>query len=821
MIKLMLNGKWKVLGKSLLDEEISLEGTVPGCALNDILSTDGNDIFYRDNAENYQKWENYDWKYTKTFSLDKLGAFSNLVFERLDTYCDVYLNGAHIASCDNGNIAHKFDVTSFVKLGENLLEICFHSPIEAVKDKEKLSGAFTTERLHTRRPQCTYGWDWAMRFVSAGITRDAYIEIYETLPEVKTAYIYTKVIDDECAIVGVDAHFFKENTNKIYNFEIIDGENKVVKHIEKYLNEDFVRMDICISNPNLWYPAGYGEQNLYTFVIKDKEKVLYSAEFGIRTACVIELEDIEGSENYKKCLELKKSNFSKTYDENKEFSSFVLKVNGKKIRCKGANWVPCHPFAMGNTDKRITEILTFAKSAGVNMIRVWGGGAFETEHFYDECSRLGIMVTQDFLMACGQYPEKEEWFIKQLKKEAEYASELLRNKACLMWWSGDNENAVDGSEIDTDYSGRSSMYEAIAPVLYQNDPYRRAFASSPYGGKKYASNTVGTTHNTQYLGDFFRYILDTDMQDYKEYFKSLNARFIAEETCFGSVSLSTLKKFMTDEDIFGEDMAMWYYHTKSNPSLAKELLDYALEFARKVLGEFKDTNDRFFKYKYLQYEWIRITLERVRRSGWFCSGIIYWMLNDSWPASSGWAIIDYYNKPKPAFYSFKRGAKDILASLDCDDGKFNLYISNDGKEQKAKTELYLISEGGKAKKISKSKLTAEDSTTAVADSYRGKLSQNEILVGEVTTESGDFSRCFYKNGDLEIVPCDSGVKIVSLDENKIRIKASKYVHVVELEGDAVFDDNYFSMMPNEEREIAICDKQSDIKLNLYTIKILK
>ena len=173
-------------------------------------------------------------------------------------------------------------------------------------------------------------------------------------------------------------------------------------------------------------------------------------------------------------------------------------------------------------------------------------------------------------MACGSYPEEEDWFIDELKKEAEYVVRLCRNQPCLVWWSGDNENAVKGRDTDENYCGRRSAYDGIAPVLYREDPYRRFLPSSPFGGSYYASNTVGTTHNTQFLGQLFKYIESEDLSNYKDEFKKYRARFIAEEPQLGAVSLSSLRRFMSEEDIFGGE-AMWRYHMKSNPGLKREL----------------------------------------------------------------------------------------------------------------------------------------------------------------------------------------------------------------------------------------------------------
>lgn len=529
MKKIDLNGLWRLSGISPQGEKIELTGNMPGSALSAVLNSEIEkklgDVFYRDNAEKIQKYENYSWIFSKTFEVEDANKKMLLVFEKLDTYCDVYVNDRHIAYSDNGYIRHSFDISEYVKTGENTISIYFYSPLLQTNGTKASPCAFADyRRLYTRRPQCTYGWDWTMRFVTCGIG-DAYIKEISDAMKVETAYVYTKGIDEDSAEIVIDVDFADYECGGIVDVKIIAPDGEIAAKYKRYNEESFMRINLDVENPRLWYPNGYGEQNLYTLEISCENEILYTAAFGIRTIKIMELPDKEGGENYKKCIELKKTNFSEFYDKNEEFSGFILKINGTKIMCKGANWVPCEPFAKGNTDQKITRILELAKEAGVNMLRVWGGGDFETEHFYDECSRLGIMVTQDFLMACGKYPEDDKWFLDQLREEAEYISELIRNKACLVWWSGDNENAIEGCDTDIDYQGRASAYKAIFPVLSKRDYNRRFLASSPYGGSFYASNTKGTTHNSQFLGlGLFPYMLKEDVSDYKDYFKLYNAR---------------------------------------------------------------------------------------------------------------------------------------------------------------------------------------------------------------------------------------------------------------------------------------------------------
>ena len=791
-----LNGCWK---GECFDangtKKFDFSGNVPGCVHTDLAGKHiPEDIFYRNNADECQWIESCDWRYTKGFSLAEVPAKACLVFEGLDTYADIYINNMLIGSVDNMFIPHSFDVAELLNEGDNTISVHFRSPVREVEGLENREGAFTTERMHTRRIQCTYGWDWVARFVTCGIWRNVYLDFTDGFA-VKNAYIYTEQILETSAQIVVEAEFENYHSGKTVEVEIVSPDGETVYRHRKFCKEPFMKEYIDISDAKLWYPTGYGSQPIYNLKICGKEFT-----FGIRNATILQLPDKKGSPYYNKCLKIKDSVSGEIYDRNEEFSGFQLLVNGIPIMCKGANWVPSEPFPSAETDQKITELLTLAAEAGVNMLRVWGGGIFEKQHFYNECDRLGILVTQDFLMACGHYPEEKADFIAQLQKETEFAAYALRNHPSLVWWSGDNENAVWGSDEAEDYKGRTAIHDGIMPVLNRIDPKRRFMLSSPCGGNTYASKTVGTTHNTQYLGDsIFPYILDTEMTDYKEFFETLLARFIAEEPTLGAVSLPSLRRFMTDGDIFNSD-EMWNYHTKGNPGLSFTLFDLLQNFSRKVLGEFKDGADRYFKLKYNQFEWIRVSMENIRRNRGFINGIVYWMWNDCWPASSGWAFVDYYCLPKASFYSFKRCAKQLLASIDKTD-EYEIYLCNDGLSEKQVTIVLSFIKNGTATPI-----TTADATVSSAKSEKvfslpfSAVPEGAVLICDVTSDGMLVDRAFYKSGTLSLIPADA-VKLVSRTENTITVTADKYVHAVELDGEFVFDDNYFSLLPDEKRTV--------------------
>ena len=815
MKKIILDGAWQGLRSS---NGCTFAATVPGCVHTDLMKNGllPGDIYWRDTAEQVQWIENEEWVYSRHFTVDVLQEGAVLVFECLDTYADIYLNEHHIGSAENMFITHRFPVDGKLQQGENKLRVVFHSPVKQVEGTPERSAAFSKGRLYTRRMQCTYGWDWTMRFVTCGIEKSCYLEVDNT-PRAADTYIYTEQVDEFGALLVCDTNFVHYEKGLTYTITLEDPRGSVVYANTRYCEESWHREYITVENPELWYPVGYGKQPLYTLKISCGQEVLQHT-IGIRTVKILQIADQPGSKNYELCRKLQDTDSGKEWDFNESYSGFIPVINGKRIFCKGADWAPCEPFVSEVKAEKITKILELSVQMGLNMIRIWGGGMFESEHFYSECDRLGIMVTQDFLMACGDYPEEEAWFQQALQKEAEFAAIALRNHPSLVWWNGDNENAVGGNEQMQEYWGRTAALKAIGPVLRKLDPARVFLPSSPYGGDRYASKTVGTTHNTQFLGTFFAYLEKEDLSDYKDEYKQYLARFVAEEPSMGAVSTYSLKRMMTERDIYEtEDMLL--YHTKGNPGLLKELYEYEKLFAEKVLGAFKNGEDRLFKLQYIQYEWVRISFEQARRNLWFNSGLLYWMLADCWPAASGWALIDYYGLPKPSYYSFRRCAKAVVGSIDRENGSYCAYITNDGlTEQTLQVSVKKLNyiTGKETVCIQQSIMVDKQKTACIA--LDCELEQNEIIICELQNEDVQ-DRCFYKEGKLELIKTD-GLSVIEKTKTSVTVEAKGYVHVVALEGNGVFDDSYFSLLPGQRRTISFIPTQgeeSEISCIGYTI----
>lgn len=796
MRKILLDGVWEGLRPANNER---FPATVPGCVHTDLMKIGKlpADIYWRDTAQQVQWIEDEDWIYTKQFTVDTLEEGAALVFECLDTYAEIYLNDQHVGTAENMFITHRFSVDGKLKQGENVLRVEFSSPVRRTKDTPDRSAAFSKGRLYTRRMQCTYGWDWTMRFVTCGIEKSCYLE-FDNQPRATDTYVYSDHLDRFGAQLVCDTHFVNYEKGLTYTITLIDPQGNIVYSNTRYCEEHWHREYITVENPQLWYPVGCGAQPLYTLQITCGEEMLRH-RVGIRTVRILQNQDQPNTESYALCEKLKNSDSGKDWDFNETYSCFTPVINGEKIFCKGADWAPVEPFVSEVRKEKITKILELSVQMGLNMIRVWGGGMFETEHFYAECDRLGIMVNQDFLMACGDYPEEEDWFVEALRKEAEYAAYALRNHPSLVWWNGDNENAVAGNERMKEYWGRTAAMKAIGPVLNKLDPTRVFLASSPYGGDRYASKTVGTTHNTQFLGTFFAYLEKEDLSDYKDEYKQYLARFIAEEPSMGAVSTFSLRRMMEQEDIYGaEDMLL--YHTQGNPALLRELYDYEKLFTEKVLGAFKDGQDRLFKLQYIQYEWVRISFEQARRNLWFNSGLLYWMLADCWPAASGWALIDYYGLPKASYYSFHRCAQSVVGSIDAEDGRYTLYVTNDGMAAQSLQATVQKINYKTGETVFCDRLTVQVDGQAVTKvSLQAVLAQDEILVCDLQNAQAQ-DRCFYKVGDLKLEQTQS-VRIVAQTADSVTVEADAYVHAVALEGDGVFSDSYFSLLPGERRTV--------------------
>lgn len=820
MKKITLNGKWHGCGYAPDGKTLVFDGTVPGCVHTDLEKAGIiPPPLVGFNAEQCQWIEQWSWYYECTFDCDAPESGAYLLFTGLDTVCDIYLNGVRIGSADDMHIPHRFPTGKALKKGENLLRAVFYPPVMLTRARPDRGAAFTAERLYTRRMQCTYSWDWVGRFVTCGIFGEVSL-VFPGTADIDNVYVYTKSIDSFSAQIGFVMNFAVNGEGAYAEYEISDPDGAVIFRKSRPIVGNSIAEKVDIPSPALWYPNGYGESPLYTLTLTVKSpdgsvSDGKTVNFGIRTVKILELPDLPGSENYEKCLEAKKaphvSGKDAFWDRNDSFSGFIAVINGVEIMCRGANYVPCEPFPSAETDEKITDILSLAAEAGMNTVRIWGGGIFERDLFYDVCDRLGIIVLQDFLMACGNYPEDDELFCERLAGEAEHAAVRLRNHPSLAWWQGDNENGMDADESMTEYKGRRAANEIIAPVLRRLDPFRDFLPSSPYGGTPFGSVTVGTTHNTNYIGQWFDHLRTTELDDYREFFDGFLSRFCAEEPHLGTSFTSSLKKYMSDGGLYGADgFAEWRYHTKNNPSeyfRTFEIYDYMAASAEKLLGKASDGERLVNKMQYLGYEWVRVTMELYRRNKFYSSGLIYWMLDDCWTGSV-WSLIDYYNLPKAGWYAMKRACRPVICSVTKNGGNYAVYVCNDSLSPVCgEAGLFLLdTESGerlfeKKTAFSVGENRSEEIALIPESEILPLVTEKTLLVCEISGEGFSDRAHFFEKRPQDVAFPECRPEVTESGDGFMTLHAEKYIHAVMLDGDFIFDDNCFSMLPGETRTV--------------------
>lgn len=804
---MLLNGAWHGEVKKGNGEIIAFPAKVPGCVHTDLLACGKiGDFYYRDESKKVRWIEDCDATYTREFEVAEIFPGARIEFDGLDTYCEIYLNGVRVGEGHNMFLPHVFSVDGVLKAGVNRLEVRFFSPIKRVADKPVLPGAFTTERLHTRRIQCTYGWDWVDRFVTMGIFRDVRL-VFRRPNDLSDVYVTTEEILPGSAQIRLALSLSDFTpSGDVLSLSIDDPDGKRVWSKKRTLTEPTCEERIDLRSPRLWYPNGYGDQPLYTLVASTPagEKKI---RFGIRRITIRELVDEPGSAETALCREIKAQPFAVGKDNNETTSGFTVFVNGTPIFCRGADWVPCEPFPSAETPEKIARLLAISRAGGVNMIRVWGGGIFERDEFYDECDRLGILVAQDFLMACGTYPEDETWFLDELRDEARAASLRLRNHACLAFWNGDNENAVYGNENRTDFPGCRAA-KAIAPILNETDPARRFLPSSPYGGDPYCSPTRGTAHSTFFLGSLFRYARESDFSDWRGTMGRYLTRFNAEQPTMGMPFVSSLRRFMTDTDIFGEDETISEFHTKTNPSIKEMTLYRHLSLmTEKLFGKYEGGEDRVVKMQMMQCEWVRLGMELYRKNKWFSSGILFWMLNDCWPAANSWSLIDYYARPKPAFYTFQRCAKPVIAVLSESDGKLTVSLSNDSLSPvsgRGRLSLYdFVSDADLLPTEFHFTVPANAAETVLSLDYApfaALLSRTRLLLCDIITDDGATDRAFlvpgrYADLDLTYRP----LRVISETSDSIIVQSDAFTPFGLVDYPDLLSDNAICMKKGETR----------------------
>lgn len=807
--KVVLNENW-FFSEAGTDEWLTAE--VPGTVHQDLLRHRLlPDPFYGLNEEKIQWVEKKDWEYKTTFvvtagQLEREGAC--LDFEGLDTYADVYLNGALLLKTDNMFVGYSVPVKSVLKEGENRLRIYFHSPIRQTMPQWASNGFdypadndHSEQRLSvfTRKAPYSYGWDWGIRMVTSGVWRPVTLCFYD-LASIGDFHVRQLSLTDKMADISneltINSIASRPEKVEVSVSCSVKGkpESTIRQEVLLQPGENKIILPLGISEPQRWMPNGWGEPVLYDFIARVSSDGRMVAEkkqrIGLRTLRVINEKDAGGE-------------------------SFYFEVNGVPMFAKGANYIPADALLPAMTDDRYNVLFRDIKEANMNMIRVWGGGTYEDDRFYNLADENGILIWQDFMFACTVYPH-DPAFLKRVEEEAVYNIKRLRNHACLAMWCGNNEileglkywgwkNKYSPVVYEDMWKGYDCLFRELLPEkIKELDEGRFYIHGSPYFANwgRPESWKTGDSHNWGvWYGRKPFESLDTEIP-----------RFMSEFGFQAFPEMKTIATFASSEDYTLESEVM-NAHQKS--SIGNDLIRTYMEREYILPEKFED-----FVYVGLvmQGKGIRQGLEAHRRNRPYCMGTLYWQLNDSWPVVS-WSGIDYYGNWKALHYQARRAFAPLTVDVVPVKDSLQFWLLSDKlqDEKHLTLEMQLIDFNGKLlkRKIIK---TAVDANTSVCV-WRTPLSgwgtseqqKSAFLLLTLKDKAGQkvTGEPYFFNSpkNLNLPETEINYRLKTMNGRcEVTLNSKKLAKDVFIEiplQGARFSDNFFDLLPGESRKIVI------------------
>jgi len=773
--------------------------SVPGCVHTDLLKNKLiDDPFFRDNEKKLQWIGKTDWEYQTTLNLTaEMFKRTNLelVFEGLDTYADVFLNDRLLIGTDNMFRTWRLDAKRLAKPGANSLRIRFRSPINEVlpimaKMNFELPAANDQGEKtspYTRKAPYQYGWDWGPRFVTSGIWRPVYLEAWDVA---RVADLHILPIDirpdiarlraelEIIAGTNLDADIFVDNLR--------DKTVAALRRVSLTPGINRVAINLAVSHPALWWPNGLGAHPLYAFkarlLVNGKPVDQAITRTGLRA------------------LELRQQR-----DESGK--SFTFVINGVPVFAKGGNWIPADSFPSRITKDKYRELLESVRDTNMNMLRVWGGGIYESDEFYDLCDEMGILVWQDFMFGCSLYPA-DKAFLENVRQEANDNVKRLRDHPSIVIWVGNNEIESGWfhwgwkeklpARLWDDYL--KIFYGVLPEVCKSLDPSRPYWPSSP-------SSNLEDDPESQKMGDLHYWQVWHASAPFTDYEKQF-PRFMTE---YGFQSFPLLETVQTytapaDRDIKSPVMMAHQRHPRGNQLIREYML--------REYPEPKDFESFLYVSQILQAEGIKVGAEHLRRIRPHNMGSLFWQIDDCWPVAS-WSSIDYTGRWKALQYYARRFYNDILVSPHEENGNLNVYIVSDRLQATAaQLNLSLLDFDGRqlwsqqqnvevAALNSKSYLNIPTNTLLAGKDARSVFLFAELLVdGRPVSRNEHFFQP-YKNLLLprshisaEAIPTRTGFRITLSSDKLARgvyLSAPGYA--------GFFVDNFFDLIPGGRVEV--------------------
>lgn len=604
---------------------------LPGCVHRDLHRAGLlPDPFFADNELGLRWIEERDWEYRCRFEVaDALlaGEVVELVSDGLDTVATVTLNGRVVARTDNMFQVHRWSAKHWLRAGRNELLIRFASARRYVethrlghRPRELSDSVGGMTRL--RKQQCQFGWDWGPRFVTCGVWRDLRLEAWSG-----NRLAHVRVVQHHARDGSVTLRFVPElvrpDRNVRYEGTVSFGGRRIAE-ISNFKSE--------ISNPHLWWPNGQGEQPLYDIELTardadGRELGRWRRRIGLRT---IELER----------------------KRDRAGESFRFVVNGRPIFAKGANWIPAHAFVAGLACTDYARDLRSAAAANMNMIRVWGGGVYESEDFYDLCDELGLLVWQDFMFACTRYPA-DQAFLDSVRAEAEQQVRRLQHRACLALWCGNNEIVQLNPELAKPSRARreyDAVFRRLLPAaVAAHDGVTTYWPSSPWRGHDNHLPAAGERSGDTHFWDVWH--ARKPAQEYERW----RFRFVSE---FGMQSYSSPETNATfcppeEANVFSPAME----NHQKNPAGNQLILDYVSRRYRFP----KSQADLIWLSQLNQAHCMQVAVGHWRRNWPHCAGALYWQLNDCWPVAS-WSSLEFGGRWKALHFIARRFFAPLLVT---------------------------------------------------------------------------------------------------------------------------------------------------------------
>jgi beta-mannosidase len=767
--------------------------SVPGCVHTDLLADRLiEDPFYRDNEQKLQWIGKTDWEYETTFTappsvLKRRNV--ELVFEGLDTYADVFLNGQLLLRADNMFRTWRVDCKAALRPGENTLRVLFHSPVNEVlplmakmsyqlpapNDQGEKTSPFT------RKAPYQFGWDWGPRFVTSGVWRPVSLEAWDTA-RVNDLRLVTKQVGNDAATMNAEVEVISdgEADATVLLEDATDKKSVARKTVKLARGWNKVALDFTLPHPSLWWPNGLGAHPLYDFtarlLVGGKVLDQASTRTGIRS------------------LELRRQ-------KDGWGESFEFVVNGVPVFAKGANWIPADSFPTRMTRERYRQLVESARDANMNMLRVWGGGIYESDDFYELCDEMGLLVWQEFMFACSMYPG-DQAFLDNVRAEAVDNVKRLRNHPSIVLWCGNNEveTAWDHwgwkqnlpASLWDDYK---KIFHGVLPeVVAEYDPTRPYWPSSP-------SSNLEDDPDSQRVGDVHYWQVWHAAAPFTEYEKQF-PRFMSEYGFQSFPSIETVNAYTvpSDHDIQSPVMLAHQKHPRGNQLIREYML--------REYPEPKDFESFLYASQVLQAEGIKVGAEHLRRIMPRDMGSLYWQLDDCWPVAS-WSSIDYFGRWKALQYYARRFYSPLLISPHVEAGSVNVYVVSD-RTQATPAELFVtlydfdghaLSENRKSAVLSplasKSYLTLTEDELLRGHDPKTVFLECELSVGgHIESTNHVFFRPFKE------LTLPSPHVTTYLEKTQggfiVMIWSDKFARAVYLsaEGlDGYFADNYFDLVP--------------------------